>query len=161
MYLKNVSSNLTSFSYSLNIHYYKNNPSKVEMHSIFLHSFHLKKITQHVLLTFSSSCNLHSSDVTQGYEEQRMNVRLAFEEIFGTAVTDSNTSSMTITALQNFFCPQVSFCTGSPQKPRFWRILRKFSYQWKQKALIQKDEDMGSKPKKMEVLWKASRKKKN
>lgn len=77
------------------------------MHSIFLHSFHLKKITQHVLLTFSSSCNLHSSDVTQGYEEQRMNVRLAFEEIFGTAVTDSNTSSMTITALQNFFCPQV------------------------------------------------------
>lgn len=98
--------------------------------------------------------------MTQGYEEQRMNVRVAFEEIFATAVTDSNTSSMTITALQNFV-HRSGFCSGSPQKPRFWKILRKFSYQWKQKALIQKDEDMGSKPKKMEVLWKASRKKKN
>lgn len=35
---------------------------------------------------------------------------------------------------------------------------KKILYQWKQKALIQKDEGTGIKPKNMEVLWKASKK---
>lgn len=94
-----------------------------------------------------------------------MNVRLNFEEIFGTAVTVSNTRSVTITALQNFFCPQVrllsDLCPNVSVETTILRNFKTILYQWKQKASIQKDEDMGIKPKNMEVLWKASRTKKN